>query len=119
AVGAAAVACVALLSLVRGDAPLLRRPVISAGTALPSVLLALLTTAWIGATTPGVTWFGSLVHHGPRGGDEVAITFDDGPDPPYTLELMEILDRYSTRATFFTVGKALEARPDVSRALLN
>jgi peptidoglycan/xylan/chitin deacetylase (PgdA/CDA1 family) len=82
-------------------------------------LLALVTAAYIGATTPSVTWFGSLVHHGPRNGRDVAITFDDGPDPPYTLQISAILDSYGVKGTFFTVGKALEARPDVSKALLD
>ncbi len=81
--------------------------------------MALITAGYIGATTPSVTWFGSLIHHGPRDGHEVAITFDDGPDPPYTLEISAILDSYGVKGTFFTVGKALEARPDVSKALLD
>lgn len=82
-------------------------------------IIALVTAAYIGATTPSVTWFGSLVHHGPRSSDEVAITFDDGPNPPYTLQISGILDRYGVKGTFFTVGKALDARPDVSKALLD
>lgn len=82
-------------------------------------MLALVTAAYIGATTPSVTWFGSLTHHGPRGGDEVAITFDDGPNPPFSLEISTILDRYGAKGTFFIVGKALDARPDVARALLD
>lgn len=82
-------------------------------------LLALGTAGYIGATTPSATWFGSLTHHGPRGGDEVALTFDDGPNPPYTLQISGILDSYGVKGTFFTVGKALEARPDVSKALLD
>jgi peptidoglycan/xylan/chitin deacetylase (PgdA/CDA1 family) len=87
--------------------------------AIGGPILALVTAAYIGATTPSVTWFGSLIHHGPRGGDEVAITFDDGPNPPYTLQISGILDQYGVKGTFFTVGKALDARPDVSKALLD
>ena len=51
-------------------------------------------------------------------GNEVAITFDDGPDATYTLDVRDILDAHGVKATFFTVGKALDARPDISRALL-
>ncbi|HYM16388.1 MAG TPA: polysaccharide deacetylase family protein [Dehalococcoidia bacterium] len=90
-----------------------------ASLAFAAVLTALVVTSTIGATTPGVTWFGSLIHHGPRNSNQVAVTFDDGPDPPYTLQVKDILDRYGVKATFFTVGKALDARPDVSRALLD
>jgi peptidoglycan/xylan/chitin deacetylase (PgdA/CDA1 family) len=82
-----------------------------------ALLIGLLTTAYMGATTPSATWFGDLVHHGPRDSNEVAITFDDGPNPPYTLEIAKILDDRGVKGTFFTVGKALEARPDVSKAL--
>lgn len=84
-----------------------------------ALLLCGVTAAYVGATTPGVTWFGGLVHHGPREGNQVAITFDDGPDPPYTLRVRDILDRYGVKATFFEVGKAVDARPDVSKALLD
>jgi peptidoglycan/xylan/chitin deacetylase (PgdA/CDA1 family) len=87
--------------------------------ALAALLLAFGTASYIGATTPGATWFGSLVSHGPRGGNDVAITFDDGPDPPFTLQVRDILDQHGAKGTFFTVGKALDARPDVSKALLD
>jgi peptidoglycan/xylan/chitin deacetylase (PgdA/CDA1 family) len=87
--------------------------------AAAAVVLSLGIAAYIGATTPGATWFGSLTAHGPRSGNEVAITFDDGPDPPFTLQIRDILDAHGAKATFFTVGKALDDRPDVSRALLD
>jgi peptidoglycan/xylan/chitin deacetylase (PgdA/CDA1 family) len=74
-------------------------------------------TCWVGANSPTVTWFGSQVSHGPRDGREVAITFDDGPDDPYTLEIARILDARGAKGTFFMVGKALDRRPDIARAL--
>jgi len=89
----------------------------AASIAAAVVLLVGGTASYIGATTPGVTWFGDLRHHGPRDSNMVAVTFDDGPDPPYTLQIRDILDAHGVKATFFTVGKALDARPDVSRAL--
>src|SRR6266496_1842233 len=52
-----------------------------------------------------------------RDGREVAITFDDGPDDPYTLEIARILDERGAKGTFFMVGKALDRRPDIARAL--
>jgi peptidoglycan/xylan/chitin deacetylase (PgdA/CDA1 family) len=47
----------------------------------------------------------------------VAITFDDGPDDPYTLEIARILDARGAKGTFFMVGKALDRRPGIARAL--
>jgi peptidoglycan/xylan/chitin deacetylase (PgdA/CDA1 family) len=87
-------------------------------TGLAALMLAFGTASYIGATTPSATWFGSLVSHGPRDRNEVAITFDDGPNPPFTLQIRDILDQHGAKGTFFTVGKALDARPDVSKALL-
>lgn len=40
---------------------------------------------------------------------EVALTFDDGPDPEVTPRVLEILDRRGVRATFFAVGRRVEA----------
>jgi len=41
----------------------------------------------------------------PRTAGELALTFDDGPNPLWTSRLLEILARYDARATFFMVGK--------------
>jgi peptidoglycan/xylan/chitin deacetylase (PgdA/CDA1 family) len=49
----------------------------------------------------------------------VAITFDDGPNDPATLAIRDILDRYHVKGTFFEVGKAVEARPNISQALVD
>ena len=43
----------------------------------------------------------------------VALTFDDGPDPEYTPRLLEILEKYHARATFFMTGEAAEAHPQI------
>ena len=34
----------------------------------------------------------------------VALTFDDGPHPKYTEQILELLDKYSVKATFFVIG---------------
>lgn len=43
----------------------------------------------------------------------VALTFDDGPDPATTRELLSILGKHGATATHFLVGQAVEARPDL------
>ena len=43
----------------------------------------------------------------------VAFTFDDGPHPEYTPHLVEILNKYNAKATFFMVGKSAEKYPEV------
>jgi len=89
---------------------------VRAVAAVAAVLVAGVTF-WVGANSPTATWFGSQVSHGPRDVREVAITFDDGPDDPYTLRVARILDEHRAKGTFFMVGKALDRRPDIARAL--
>lgn len=82
-----------------------------------AALLVVVSVCWVGANSPTVTWFGSQVSHGPRDERRVAITFDDGPDDPYTLDVARILDARGAKGTFFEVGKAVDKRPDITRAL--
>jgi peptidoglycan/xylan/chitin deacetylase (PgdA/CDA1 family) len=53
------------------------------------------------------------------GGDpaEVALTFDDGPNDPYTRQLMDVLARDDVRATFFVIGRFVRQEPQIVRAL--
>jgi peptidoglycan/xylan/chitin deacetylase (PgdA/CDA1 family) len=74
-------------------------------------------TGYFGASTVGATWFGGGTVHGPRNGNEIAITFDDGPNVAATPAIMKILDRAHVKATFFIVGKALDAEPQIVRSL--
>lgn len=46
----------------------------------------------------------------------VALTFDDGPDPKYTREILGILKQYDIHATFFVMGKNVESHPDIIKA---
>ncbi|MEG4571918.1 polysaccharide deacetylase family protein [Microcoleus sp. N3A4] len=43
----------------------------------------------------------------------VALTYDDGPYPPYTNQLLDILDRYQVKATFFEIGRNIEKHPEI------
>lgn len=45
---------------------------------------------------------------------EVALTFDDGPDPDVTPRVLDLLDGAGARATFFCVGRRAEAHPDLA-----
>jgi len=50
-------------------------------------------------------------NHGRRDRPTVALTFDDGPNPPRTDQLLEILSAKKTRASFFVIGKWVERFP--------
>jgi peptidoglycan/xylan/chitin deacetylase (PgdA/CDA1 family) len=43
----------------------------------------------------------------------VALTFDDGPNPPFTNQILDILKKYGVKATFFVVGERAERYPEV------
>jgi peptidoglycan-N-acetylglucosamine deacetylase len=81
------------------------------------VATTLIFTAYIGAETPDSTWFGGGAVHGPTNTGEVALTFDDGPNIGATRQVMQILDAHGTKGTFFEVGKAIDAQPQITRAL--
>ena len=51
------------------------------------------------------------------GSRRLALTFDDGPNDPHTLRLLDVLARHNVRATFFMVGSFVDKRPDIARAV--
>lgn len=56
--------------------------------------------------------------HGTRrttGDEYVALTFDDGPDPHWTPEVLELLRKHGVKATFCVVGQLVEAYPELVR----
>ena len=59
--------------------------------------------------------FAPSVWHGDRSGRRVALTFDDGPSER-TPELLELLDRFGAKATFFVCGQNAERLPRVLEA---
>lgn len=64
-----------------------------------------------------VKFRGNLVTRVDTGGDKlVALTFDDGPDPRFTPQILAILEKYDVPATFFVVGKFAEKYPDIVEA---
>ena len=48
----------------------------------------------------------------------IALSFDDGPNEPYTSQVLDILKQYDVKATFFALGKNVEYYPDVSRRVV-
>ena len=42
----------------------------------------------------------------------VALTFDDGPNPPYTDQLLDVLAKHEVKATFFMIGNRIEKHPE-------
>lgn len=50
--------------------------------------------------------------------NEAALTIDDGPDPVVTPQVLELLDRYGAKATFFCIGNRAAQHPDLCREIV-
>ncbi|GAA2717039.1 polysaccharide deacetylase family protein [Micromonospora olivasterospora] len=74
-----------------------------------------------GAEIPGLETamdgpFGTQVT---TGSTNVALTFDDGPDPQYTPQVLELLRQFRVKATFCVVGEMAQGHPDLVRAIVS
>jgi peptidoglycan/xylan/chitin deacetylase (PgdA/CDA1 family) len=58
------------------------------------------------------------IYVGPQDAKKVALTFDDGPNPLYTVNILNELKRYHARSTFFVVGKMVQQYPDMALQIL-
>ncbi|HUA16102.1 MAG TPA: polysaccharide deacetylase family protein [Verrucomicrobiae bacterium] len=67
---------------------------------------------------PTGQWFGRTFTGIRRGAKQLALTYDDGPNDPHTLKLLEVLARHNVHATFFMIGRYVEQRPDIVREVL-
>ena len=79
--------------------------------AVPSALatgLAAMTA--YGAVYPRAQLFGHAFSH-TNSAKKLAITFDDGPNPAITPQLLDLLSKYNAAATFFLVGKYVRQSP--------
>lgn len=66
---------------------------------------------------PTGQWYGRTFTGLPVGSKKLALTYDDGPNDPHTLRLLEVLARYNVRATFFLIGRYVKQRPDIVREI--
>src|SRR5437667_8148122 len=63
--------------------------------------------------------FPTLYHQGEGGEHQVAITFDDGPDPRWTPKILDILKAANVKAAFFLVGVNAEHHPGLVRRIVD
>src|SRR3989441_1444787 len=63
--------------------------------------------------------FPTLYHQGTGDAHQVAITFDDGPDPRWTPKILDILKAANVKAAFFLVGVNAERYPSLVRRIVN
>ena len=70
-------------------------------------------TMWPTSQVYGRTFLGL-----PRGSRQLALTYDDGPNDPYTWRLLEVLERHGAKATFFLIGRFVRQKPEIARAVV-
>src|SRR5437763_17122669 len=77
---------------------------------------AALVSAGYQCMSPTGQWFGRAFSGARHGQKKIALTFDDGPNDPHTLNLLDVLARENVRATFFLLGRYVRQRPDIAAA---
>src|SRR5438094_558324 len=78
--------------------------------------LAAAGVASYGAIAPESELFGKTLHRlaDPK---QLALTFDDGPNNPHTLHVLDVLAKHDVKATFFLIGKHVAVKPDIARRI--
>ncbi len=80
--------------------------------------MSLIITIAIGFGTATLLWlffrppFGKNIVHLNTDKRIVALTYDDGPSPPYTDQLLDVLAKHNVKATFFMIGNRIEKHPE-------
>lgn len=82
--------------------------------ATPLAVIGGLTYA---SVAPRCTLWGPVVSRGRSDTSQVALTFDDGPTPGSTDQILDILRAEQSLATFFVIGRNVEANPDLLRRM--
>lgn len=67
---------------------------------------------------PTARWYGHSFTGLPSGAKLLALTYDDGPNDPHSLHLLEVLSKHGVRATFFMIGQYVQSRPDIVREIV-
>jgi len=89
------------------------------GTLLGGLGVAgLATVAGYNTMSPTSQLYGRTFIGLPRGTRLMALTYDDGPNDPYTWRTMEVLERHGVTATFFLVGRFVQQKPEIALALV-
>ncbi len=82
---------------------------------LPVLVLSLIMYGYFVPTSPV---FGKVYYEGATEEKVVALTFDDGPNEPYTSQILDILASRDIKATFFVIGSNVELYPETARRII-
>lgn len=91
---------------------------------VPIWLYLLFIVIWLIITAIGsfqIRWnyhLQSLNHNYKTSGNNISITFDDGPNPEFTLEVLKLLKDYSQHASFFLVGEMAKENKELVKQII-
>ncbi len=85
---------------------------------LAAVLAVYAAHSLYGGLVPQSQLFGPIFRGRSGAGRVVALTFDDGPHPTATRQVMDILEAREARGTFFVIGRHAKAYPDIVREIV-
>jgi len=68
---------------------------------------------------PNCQWWGPVIRSFATTEQEVWITIDDGPSPAHTTKILDLLERFDARATFFVIGQRAEEFPHLITEILS
>ena len=62
---------------------------------------------------------GMVFSENPKSGKVVALTFDDGPHPEQTAKVLDVLEKYGAKGTFFVIGRNIAGNESVVRRIID
>ena len=88
-------------------------PLLAAAIGLFYILLCVAASFF-----PQSSFYLPVISRGNTGKNLVALTFDDGPSDPTTRQILELLDKYSVKATFFVSGVNTSKYPEIIKEII-
>jgi peptidoglycan/xylan/chitin deacetylase (PgdA/CDA1 family) len=70
------------------------------------------------SVAPTGQWYGHTFTGLAPGTKQLALTYDDGPNDPHTLRLLEVLAKHDVRVTFFLIGRYVRQHPEIAREVV-
>ena len=84
------------------------------GAVIASHLMVMAAGLWPRSTLLGPNW----TRLPATAGQQIALTIDDGPDPEVTPRVLDVLDAYGAKATFFCIGELARRHPHIVEAIV-
>jgi peptidoglycan/xylan/chitin deacetylase (PgdA/CDA1 family) len=82
------------------------------------VIFIFMVITGLGVAIPQLRLFGNFICFGDRSRKRVALTFDDGPDPRSTPQLLELLREQKIPAAFFCIGRRVDENPGLAARIV-